>query len=390
LTAVHGQVLTRGHQPVPFAVVMANGVTTVTNAQGAFTIESVPGRYDLTVIVDAYKVIEIVDGLTTRSPTIELIDVFVDHQTGVVAGKLSGGAGFPIPKGHAGLVRLTTEQTNFRSLELIPGDFAYTLDTVTWEQGDTVAADLFALQWVVGASGPTSYTGFAHASVTLQQGKVVGNENGSVAATNLALTAPPERIVSGTLKVSGKPASIFASLELGRTVNTQLTLKPGAFSVTVPDVGLPPVLLVQSRFGPDEIAISLVPVPAENSGWDIEVGLPPALVLPLNNAKNVNFASPFSWAPPAEPGFALFTWGIGEWAIYRLTDKTEVTLPDLRDAGVDYGDVGQDAGWWVTTYGGVDHVEEALPLTERASPAWYLHAPLTTAGSALRHFQLAE
>jgi len=77
-------------------------------------------------------------------------------------------------------------------------DGTYTLDLV-WDADETVSGKLYSIQWDETGTGPVTFLGYAEKAITINDGGVIGNEDGSVAATNLALSDPGQRTLNGTL-----------------------------------------------------------------------------------------------------------------------------------------------------------------------------------------------
>jgi hypothetical protein len=383
LSDVSGRVTSFMGTPRANVVVIIGDSSTVTDADGAFTIADVPAAYDLTAIDDESKFIQVVEGLTTREPSVGFYLLRVDQRSGVVAGKLSGGGGFPLPKGQAGVVTYRGDRS-FGDLELKASASSFSLSAL-WEGAAMQTGLLAGITWKTGTSGPTEYTGYAEHAVTLEADKIVGNINGSVAATNLALTDPAEHTVTGTLTVAGAPSSVSSNLQVGFS-NIPLSLEPGAISVVVPEVDAITALSVSGDF--DVLGSSSITMPFSGSTpLQVSLPLPPQLVLPIESAVGVTLATEFSWKEPPVGTYSVISWGIGDWSIARVTATNKVTLPDLSAAGVAYGE-GSSSSWQLDQFGPASSPEEALQLFDGTSPSY--DSQVTTYGSASRSFHFAD
>ena len=385
LTDVSGHIRTFEGTPLPNAVVSINDVSAVTDDDGAFTIADVAGTYDLTIIDNDHKYVEIVEGMTTREPVVALWQLRTTNRVGGIAGKLSGGAGFPLPAGQAGVVQFQGAISGFSEVNLVAASSSFTLSEVNWEGPDTCPGLLTGMFWKQGLTGPSEYTGFGTSAVTLEDGKVIGKVNGSVTATNLAVTNPAEHTVTGSLSVPGTPTNVWSYLYVG-SVSVPLALAPGPISVVVPEVDAPTFLGVSADYLTGSAGKTLPT--ALGANLDLTVPAPPQLVLPVADATGVTSATEFSWTKPAAGTFSLLFTGVGSWSVLRLTSRTKVQLPDLSAAGVAYAGEGLPGVWHLEQRGPAATPEEALELFDVHSTTFNTIA--TTYGVAERAFQFAD
>lgn len=383
LSDVSGVITSPRGTPLPDVVVIIGDSSTVTDANGAFTIADVPASYDLTAMDDKHKFIQVVEGLTTREPSVGLYLLRLEQQSGVVAGKLSG-SGVPLPKGQAGLVTFRGDHSSSQ-LDLKAAAASFSL-SATWEGGATYAGLLTGISWKTGPSGPAEYTGYAQRSVTLEADKIVGNINGSVAATNLAFTDPAEHTVTGTLAVAGAPTTLSSNLVVGGNY-IPLNLAPGSLSVVVPEVASTTAIAVAAEY--DLLGSSSISVPfSGNAAVDVELPAPPQLVLPIEGALSVTLGTEFSWKAPPSGTYSVISWAIGDWSIVRVTASNKVKLPDLSGAGVVYDEGNYTPTWQLDQFGPASGPEGVLELLDGTSPSY--QTEVTTRASAWREFHLAD
>jgi hypothetical protein len=385
LSEVSGLITSFMGTPLADVVVIIGDSSTVTDAKGAFTIADVPASYELTAIDNERKFIQVVEGLTTREPSVGIYHLRLEQHSGVVAGKLSGGGGFPLPKGQAGVVSFRGERS-FGDLELKAAATSFSL-SVAWEGEATQTGLLAGISWKAGPAGPAEYTGYAQHGVTLEADKIVGNINGTIAATNLALTDPAEHAVTGTLLVPGLPTLVSSNLVVGGSY-VPLNLVPGPISVIVPEVDATTELAIRAEFA-EGMSSSSISVPfSGNEPVDVELPPPPQLVLPIEGALGVTLDTEFSWKAAPQGTYSVISWGIGDWSIARVTAANKVKLPDLSGAGVVYDQGNYTPGWQLEQLGPASAPEEALQLLDGTSPSY--GTKITTFGSAGREFQLAD
>jgi hypothetical protein len=351
------------------AVVTINGESTLTDKNGAFTVDDVPPKYDVTVIYsdDAVSLhaAELVDNLTTRDLSLRLWQLRNDASSASVFGKLST----PVAKGHEALVQLVGEHTTSPPDSLPAGSTDYDME-LHWEGGGNGVADLVGLEWVVGETGPSSYTGFAR--------KKMQAPDGTGVIANLTLAKPAQKTVAGTLTAEAA-VQLDSFLNFG-PIQIQLALQAGSIAVAVPDVGVTPIISVGAPVGD---AYAIVKAPASLKPLALEIPAAPKLILPIDKAK-VDLNTEFTFSRPGK--LAAVWWALGSWMVVHVTDQTKLKLPDLRTAGIVY-DIGNDsAPWVVDTYGPAETPEEFLSLMDGTSSTF--ESSLTTNARATRSLYL--
>jgi len=385
LSDVSGHIQTFLGSPLPGAVVIINGISTLTDAAGAFTVPAVAAPYDLTLIDDEHKIIEVVEGLITPAPVVRLWQFRAAKGSGSVAGKLSGGLGFPLTAGQAGLVTFRGEHSNSLQVELTNPGQAFSLVNVTWEGSATCAGSLTGIFWKKGATGPTDYIGFGQRALTLEDGKALGNVNGSVAATNLAVTDPAEHTVTGSIAVPGAPTKIWSYLGVGLE-SVPLALAAGPISVVVPDVDQPTSVAISAEY-PEGTSSQTYPT-SVSAQLNIEVPSPPQLILPFAAAAGVTAETEFTWTKPSAGTISAAIVTMGVWTVVTVTSRNKVKLPDLSAAGVSYAGNELPGTWEIEQFSPATSAEEALQLIDGTSPSY--KSAVTTFGAAYRDFQVVD
>lgn len=368
---VSGHILSMSGVALEGAVVTIDGQSALTDEDGAFAFDDVTPKYDVTVIYENeaanFHAAEIVDGLTTRELSLRVWLARFETSSAGAAGKVSP----TVPKGHEGLVQIAGPHSDAPVDTLSAGTTDYAL-LFNWEGGGNGVADIVALEWVPGATGPSSYTGFARKSVQ--------PANGSGAVANLTLSKPPQKAVTGTVVADG-PTPPDSYLSLGR-LQVPLALSAGAFSVVVPDIGEEPSISVGAQTGD---AYATMTAPTSLAPLTLEVPPTAKLILPVNKAQ-VDLNTEFSFTRPGK--LAAVWWAVGAWIVVHVTDQTKLKLPDLRGAGIVY-EAGDDPGpWFVDTYSPAETPEDFLALMGGTSPA--LTTSVTTSTSTSRNFYLAK
>ncbi|HVY28023.1 MAG TPA: carboxypeptidase-like regulatory domain-containing protein [Polyangiaceae bacterium] len=366
---VSGHIFSMSGVALEGAVVTINGESTLTDENGAFTLDDVPPKYDVTVIYSSdaggLQAAELVDDLTTRDLSLRLWQVRNDASSASVFGKLAAA----VAKGHEAVVQLVGEHTTSPSDSLPAGSTDYDME-LQWEGGGDGVADLVGLEWAIGETGPSSYTGFARKSMQAPDGTGV--------IANLTLVKPTQKTVAGTLTAEGAPP-LDSFLNFG-PIQIQLTLQAGSIAVVVPEIGVTPIISVAAPVGD---AYATVKAPATLKPLALEIPAAPKLILPIDKAK-VDLNTEFIFTRPGK--LAAVWWALGSWMVVHVTDQTKLKLPDLRTAGIVY-DIGDDlAPWVVDTYGPAETPEEFLRLMDGTSPM--LETSLTTTARATRSLYL--
>jgi hypothetical protein len=343
--------------PLQGAVVTINGISTTTGEDGSFTIENVPPQYDLTLVSSVWKYAQVLEGLTARDPVL-VVPYAVKTRAGGVAGRLSG-AGVPIPALNEGRVAFVSPETGPLAypdpLTLYPDDDSYSVSNPTWRGSTTTTGDLLALVWEMGPVAPKSFTGFARQQVTLMDQQTLGSQDGSLEATNLHLSKPSQRTITGTLEVEDGSPDPGSFLRIGPFM-ILLDLKPGAFSLVVPDLAVPVALEVFSS------GVTLQQVysePPSTGTWQISLPQLPELLLPAENA-DVDLESEFSWTGVPANATVLSTWFIDGWLVQRLTRATHAKIPNLTAYSPNFGT--KTIGWRCEVWGPAASSDEGVRL----------------------------
>lgn len=358
-TTVHGK-LRNGLLPIPGAVVLVNGESALTNQNGEYAFENVAPTYQLIFIVYGSHVINIYDGLTTRQPVTNLPDGQTTKAASVT-GKLSGGAGMPVPAEHGAAVAFAAKEgATFQTYTVPVGESSYVLGNLAWVGGDTLDGELKALQWKNGVGGPESYTGFGSKLFTLQAGESHGAADGSTPATNLALSDVEDETLSGAITL-GDTLSLTASGLYVDRLPVPVALAAGAFSLVVPKA-LPATIALDGQAADGGSSHAVVSRP-EADAWNIDLPKPPQLVLPVADAQGVTIETEFKWSDVPAGIVTYITWGLGDWTVALFTTETTATIPDLSDQGIEYAS-GVSGAWELKGSGPAATVDELMALED--------------------------
>lgn len=351
-----------GPDPLPNVTIVIDGKTALTDEKGAFRIEDVADTYQLIAIADGVRVVRVVDGLSTREPELNMYASLERNRTSSVAGKLSGGAGIPIPAGHqTSVVFVQRDYPLGQFVSVGPSASDYTLGPITWVNGTSLDGTLSALQWKGSSAGVEEFTGFASKPFTVHDGQTHGHVDGSVPATNLTLVDPPDATIEGTISLPSG-LSVRQSDVIVGDHQIPYDLSAGQFSIVVPDLNLPQrfVLIADD---PDGQQITMF-TPRPGSGpWNITAPKPPRPITPLDRAASVTVSTEFTWTDVAPGTVSEVWWVVGEWTIFRTTTATKTTLPDLSGFGLDY--TPGSGNTWTITYEGSAATPDALIKLQR-------------------------
>ena len=351
-------------RPAPGAIVRIDGDSKLTEEDGSFTFDDVAAEYDLTVIYEPGREAKVIEGLTTRQPVVVLGNAEA-NRSAVVAGKLSGGAGFPLPAGHDASVAVVFPATVVgfgQKARLADQATSYLLQNVDWLGPQSIEGELVALQWQNGFTGPRAFTGFARKPLTLTGGVAIGDANGSVEATNLALdTQPAVSSYDGTLSSADPYDDFIPLLEVGPFA-FGFANGVGSFSVLTPEIDLPTGIDVLAVRDVSDQMYIYVPKPAPGEKWRVSVPKLPSLVVPQAAAK-VTVATAFEWESMPKHAVAHSSWFIDDWNIERVTRSTSTTIPDLTADGVPK--IFPAVTWFLDAIGPADKPEQSLALQAR-------------------------
>jgi hypothetical protein len=230
--------------------------------------------------------------------------------------------------------------------------------TPHWAGPASIDGELVALQWQNGFMGPKAFPGFARAPLTFADGQTIGDVNGSVAATNLELTAPTTTSYDGTLSSDGFYDDLIPLLEIG-PFSLGFTNDVGDFSALTPDVDLPIGISVLAEQDVSRQMEIYVPKPEPGTARRVSVPRLPTLLAPKDQAV-VTLETPFQWQGMPEHALAHSSWFIDGWNVERVTRSTSTTIPDLTADGVPTSS--PVLIWFLDAIGPADRPEQSLAV----------------------------
>ena len=332
-------------QPVSGVALEIGGKVTTTDANGNFKVSGVAAKYDAYVIAqvapgagtnEAY----IYEGLSDREK-----DFYVTPQgparSAKIRGVLSGGAGFPLPAGHAASLVVTEYNTK----SSVMGS-TYELTNLTWQGSKQRMLTLGALSWTTDAAGlPNSYDGYGEKKLAVSDGASLGAIDGSTPATNITLAPVESRSVSGTLDLpDGCTPNVFMRVEGNEIIDDPV--HSTSFSYVTPIVPEHPTTLsVRCEFADSSFSWSKVTLGVKNP-LALRVPAPTVESLPIDGASNVSNDTVFAWTGEEERGDVSFSFG--DWRITRVGVGHSTTFPDLSRFGLASPE-GKTISWYVST-----------------------------------------
>jgi hypothetical protein len=381
--AVSGRVISK-MEGVADVTVVIDGVVTSTDANGYFTVPDVDASYQAIMINAGEKVAQVMDDLSTRSLVVQLVGAS-DTREAAVAGKLSGGAGFPSPAGHQSEVDFVCDDCNGAGFDIAPDGAAYKMN-VAWGGAATAPGMLYGLQWKADQSGPLDFTGFASKQLTLTDGGTFGDANGSVAATNLDLVNVTERSLTGTISAPASLTTVSSDLLIG-PYQLSFEATTTSYTTVVPTGLTVPCSLNVTLSASDASSSRRARVPA-NGNLNLIFPTVPVSTLPQANATGVDSNTSFTWTS-ATGGVDYVTFQIEAWTIYRYSREGSTTLPDLSDYGVTLTP-GATGTWYVTFEGPADSVDDAIAIEKVLYGHGWEVEDLSSSSGASREFELAQ
>lgn len=382
-TDVHGKVFFRV-LPLSNVPVVVNGVITNTDDYGEFSVPDVTAEYDVAILHPELKVAHVIEGLTTRTPIINSMvsrDITFDKKA-ILTGTLSGGDGFPNPASRRAQVGIVGNGVlGFSQVlnEGIAGDFSF---TTTWAHDETVAADLFALQWSWDANGLTALTGYASVPLTLEDGETYGAPD-----TNLVLEPIEQRLVPVEVDWDDyEPSLCYAFVDV---IQMPVDACDASFSVATPK-GLPFKNFVRvygSKSGTHEATVQ-VEVP-ETGGVELILPQPRTALLPVDGATGVDLETPFTWSSsePDMVGLHQFSCD-GGWEVHLASAAKSVRIPDLSKYGIPLPK-GAACKWFLDAIGPASSSDAFLLLQDAFSRKTSL-ALYKSTGGPTRDFTTSE
>lgn len=373
---VQGVVLGLDGRPAPGVDVTVTGAgTETTGADGRFTIADVDTPYDIHVLHPAEPLVVTYVGLTRDDPVLLLSGA--QTATAHVAsfyGNVSAGTGFPQPANHVTRVTFASPATRLTvNADGATGD--YQIVGLPWFGADTEGA-MHALQWQTDAGGqPISYVGHGYRPLSLRAA-IVG-----YLAQDMALLPVGEANVSGSVAVPLGATLLSRTASVvypeGGWVTPASEVLPGSpFSYlmpTVPDASVTIMAAAQAAGGELCVAMRTGLTPG-TSGVDVVVPAPPQLDGPADSVANVGYDTEFTWTAAA-PSATLVTFNgpAGTLAHAVVTDDPTVTIPDLRELGLDLV-AGGRYHWQVFGLPEFATVDEAASGEDGFLSSWILNA----------------
>jgi len=333
---VTGTVLGPNDQPYPDApVVLAGHPLVVTDAAGVFTVTGVAVPYTASVLNGADNEANTYAGLTRSDPTLRSTREVIPEPMALVAGLVSGGAGFPQPANHATKLYVATDHG--RGTILTPNTVTgiYNLSPLPWQGAAQTTARMIAYQYEADAAGlPINFTGLG----TLD---IVVNHLDALIGQNIVMAPLSDTTLSGTVNVP-PGYTVFLAGGFAQHSNGMAAVFPpytsgtSAFSLVVPNVAGVTRGLIATAVGPAGGGSRLYRknLPAPAVGLVVNMPEIAEALQPGNGATGVGFGTPFlaTSVPgvvyqiefrPNGPGFKLTL----------HTTSSNFTIPDLSAFG---------------------------------------------------------
>lgn len=335
---VHGVVLGLDGRPMAGVdVVVPGGDDDTTNYAGAFTLEGIDAPYDIHLLHPTEPLVVTYLGLTRDDPVL----LMSGGQTAAlhlasIYGVVSAGTGYPQPANHVTRISYASPATR-STVDAAPATGGYEIVGIPWFGADVDGA-LHALQWQYDGSGlPVTFIGHGYRPLTLRAA-IIG-----YLAQDMALLPVGEASVSGTVAVPvgydllSRTASVV--YPEGGWVTTVAETNPGSpFSYVTPAIPDATIAIAAGAQAPtNELAIAMK-VGLATDASDVEIFVPyaPSLDAPADSATDVGYATPFTWSTASSTvAVVLFNGPAGTLSHAVVTDDTTVTIPDLRDLGLD-------------------------------------------------------
>jgi hypothetical protein len=325
---------------IEVAVHGAGGPVQTSGTDGSFDFGTVPVPYDVTIHDAAAQHSVTYLGLTLAHPTLLMVGSVTgpQHQT-AVHGQVTGGFGYPAPANGKTQVAFGSRETSVRR-SVPPATGTFEFPSLAWFGPLQTEGGLHALQWYVDPAQPlgppTSYSGYARRSLTLS------STVPSHAGQDLAILPVSEGSLSGVTRVPANYTWAIrwlsiqfesgAAMELGiEGITTE------SFSFVTPRVsdGAPTILAFAT--GPQDTGGMVVApgLPDTQSGIDLQLPVAPTLSEPSDGAVGVGPATMFRWSSSVPRVHVVrFQDGASGRVYDVLTDRTEVTLPELDLLGI--------------------------------------------------------
>ncbi|ATB32685.1 hypothetical protein [Melittangium boletus] len=345
---------------------------------GAFSVSGVTPPYDLIVAEKERRSAILYRGLTLKTLTLSLEEEDTESVThrATVKGNLTGEDASPSSTTEVSFV---SERGSGNGLRDIGG--SYSLD-VDWLGATPVTGTLYAFQYESSSSysPPTRYLGFG------QRDNVTLEENATLSAQDIALSAVTNSNLGGSITVPDGYALRLSSVSLAPTPATEVSLfssfaPTSTFNYVVPQI--PQATFSMQVFAseegasdPDNAASLLLfkrglTAGVTNAAMVLHPAARPAQ--PANEAKDVSLTTGFSWSPYASGVHRIqFQEDKSDnqtpYTVTILTRGTDTTLPDLSALGMALP-ANTEFTWQVHGVGPVDSVDALVGLLEKGDPA---------------------
>jgi len=362
---VTGKVVYTTGVPAPnFAVVVAGRGPFVSDGSGEFVVTNVPVPYDAIVFNGPAGRAAVWRGLTRPDPTFTIEGPLPPSVTpSMIDGKVSGGAGLPVPPNHETQLGFGVEDgLAFASATPDPVTGLYAVSSFVWLGPFSTTLHVTALQYAVDLDGlPTTFTGYGTIPAPILVGDTLMNQDivmGPVATTTLSGTVATAPGITAFVRLVflDLPGNGFAFLptDVSPSVN---------FSLKAPDApGVGRAVLVEGVDTGGNMVIAIrrnLPAPA--TGVNLSIPASTGLAFPVDGATGVGYSTAFQvTASPGDRVFAAeFRPNVGSGPqITVYTTSSTFTIPDLSAYGL-----GLPAGtlysWSVEALGPASSVDDA-------------------------------
>jgi hypothetical protein len=299
---------------------------------GEFSISGVRAPYDLIVFNGTTRQVIIYRGLTRKDPTIAVPGADpISGGTATISGTVTGGH-YPQQAGEASYVSFMASQAHAGTPIDGTGPAGTFKLPVTWGGATTVTGHLHAFQYTSQGGLPSNFTDYGNAPVTLSDG-------GSF-TPNINLTPITSDSITGTVALPGA-YSVFdkmytVHLDGARALSVEDATHTTDFAYVVPNIAGArfSALAMASDPAGNIIIHSSTPVAAGNS-IQLAPRVAPELILPANEAQDVDLTTSFSWSAFSEGVHEVtFSQWDGMYYVTVVTSDDSITLPDLSALGI--------------------------------------------------------
>lgn len=352
ITKVSGVVVSDVGTPVVGAIVRVEGrpETATTGSDGKFALDASP-TYDLTIVhpstgTTSGSAVVAVLGLTTRTPTVEVVGGTARKSPSVTLGVSGAGAGlFPLgTNNYIAFAFAPTASAEASGKLLLPGSNGSNAFTnYSWRGDASASGNVHALRYVLDDTTklPTSFTAFGQTPFTLSEGvaatftvPMYASSSAKVAGTIDYAAATPSSL-SYSIRASGTSGHTFASFGYDQAV----------FDLPMPSSGTYKAAIGVTGKGPGGGTASAWRVGLSQGTTNIKLVVPAEIspTAPADDARSVDaLATTFSWqAAPAPFGTYELAASCGlnglsapDYSVTVLTTSPSARLPDASKLGV--------------------------------------------------------